>query len=184
MTSKPVEMAAMPYVDALYDLGEEHKSVDLFAKVLEGLVDILKSHDPLRDFLTSQSVSRTAHEHVMAEIASKFELPIVLKNFLRLLAKNRRLNLLPDIAYLFGRRVTFAKGGEFIKVHVASELSDSEKDQIKKKVGSALKKDIHLDVVVQPELLGGMRIKMRDFVFDDSIQAKLATLHRVMKGMN
>ena len=63
-------------------------------------------------------------------------------------------------------------------VRVAVPLSESERDRLAAALAAAFGHDIHLDVLVDPGVLGGISVRIGDEFIDGSVASRLATLRR------
>ncbi len=98
------------------------------------------------------------------------------RNLLRLLAENRRLAALPDIAARFESLRAEAEGQVDVTVTAASELSDDLKSRLTKALESRLGRTVRLTCEVDENLIGGARIQADDLVIDGAVSSNLARL--------
>jgi len=97
-------------------------------------------------------------------------------NFIRVLASNRRLPLLPEISAQFAE--LRAAREKSIDVHVVSafELPQETRDRLARALGSKLKRDVNLSSETDSSLLGGLLIRAGDTVIDGSVRGRLSKL--------
>jgi F-type H+-transporting ATPase subunit delta len=67
-------------------------------------------------------------------------------------------------------------------VHTAKPLSDEESSRLTKALGTAYAATVHLHVVEDPSLVGGLRVEIGDDVIDGSVSSKLDTARRSIAG--
>lgn len=101
-------------------------------------------------------------------------------NFLSLLADNRRLPLLPEIAGLFEELRAEAERIVKAKVTSATALPASELDSIKAALKRRFGRDVELETAVDESLIGGAVIDAGDVVIDGSLKSKLARLQSAL----
>lgn len=65
---------------------------------------------------------------------------------------------------------------------VAQELSDEHKRRISKALSDIYARPVHLNVVVDPDVLGGVRVVVGDDLIDSSVETRLADAHRQLIG--
>ena len=70
------------------------------------------------------------------------------------------------------------KGTEIAKVTTAVPLTDTLKSKVLAKVKSIIGKDVHLENIVDPNIIGGFILKVGDKQFDASILGKMNNLRR------
>ena len=100
--------------------------------------------------------------------------------FLTLLADNRRLSLLPEIAGMFEELRADAERVVKARVTSASVLPSSELDGIKVALKKRFGREIEIETAVDPSLIGGAVIDAGDIVIDGSLRGKLARLQSAL----
>ena len=102
------------------------------------------------------------------------------RNFLALLADNRRLPLLTEIAGLFEELRAEAERVVKAKVTSATALPAAELDTIKAALKRRFGRDVALETAVDERLIGGAVIDAGDVVIDGSLRSKLARLQSAL----
>ena len=111
----------------------------------------------------------------------------VAANFLKLLAKNRRLFAVADMIKAF-RAIAAKERGEVVaEVASANPLTDAQTADLKSTLQGfvtkqALGRDVTIHSKVDPSLLGGIVVKVGSRMIDSSLKTKLSTLKVAMKG--
>ncbi|QDT37730.1 ATP synthase F1 subunit delta [Stratiformator vulcanicus] len=100
----------------------------------------------------------------------------VFTNFLRVLAKRERLDLLPLILQQVEKVRRRLHGQKRVIVTTAVPLGDEQLDQMKSRFRNQLPFDPVVETNVKPELIGGMVIQIGDTVYDSSVRARLKQL--------
>ena len=88
------------------------------------------------------------------------------------------MELAPEIAELFERRKAAAEGVADVRVESAFAISASEKDRIASAVQQRIGKSCEVTAVVNPDLIGGVVIKVGDSVIDISLRGRLRALEQ------
>lgn len=104
------------------------------------------------------------------------------QRFLALLADNRRLALLPEIAGLFEELRAEADRVVKAKVTSASDLPAAELDAIKAALVKRFGRQVEIETAVDASLIGGAVIDAGDVVIDGSLKGKLARLQTALAG--
>ena len=94
------------------------------------------------------------------------------------LMENKRLPLLAEVAKQYTIIYDHYKGTEIAKVTSAIPLTDDLKTKVLKKVKDILGKEVHLENIVDPSIIGGFILKVGDKQFDASILGKMNNLRR------
>jgi F-type H+-transporting ATPase subunit delta len=126
----------------------------------------------LRNFFVSGVVGRITRGETLRKVFDE-RAHALLVNFLLVLNDHERLPLLPAI--LFEARQLQDERANRLPVHVhsATPLSDDQLKRIGDQIKQSMKLDPILENNVDPELLGGVLIRIGDFVFDGSIRTRL-----------
>lgn len=102
------------------------------------------------------------------------------RDFLALLADNRRLPLLPEIAALYEQLRADAERVLKAQVRSALPLEAEEVQALREGLARRFGRRVELETVLDPELLGGAMIVAGDQVIDGSVRAKLGRLHSAL----
>ena len=109
---------------------------------------------------------------VCAEIS-----PLAMNLVLLLVARNR-LGILDELIAEYGHLVDAHQGREHAEVTTAVSLEEREKQMIETKLSEVLQKEVVVSTRVDPEIVGGMVVRIGDQLIDGSIHARLQSLKR------
>ena len=170
------------YATALFELARDEKKIDSVESSLDKLSAALDQSDDFRTLTTSPLLSRADAGKGVAAAAAAMKLDPLTANFLGVLAGNRRLAQLPQVIRAFRTLAARHRGEATAEVISAHPLDDDQvaalKAQLKKRVG----RDVTLDLNVDPDILGGLVVKIGSQMIDSSIRTRLNTLAHAMKG--
>ena len=99
-------------------------------------------------------------------------------NFLALLIQRRAVTLLPRIQQEFQALADTARGVQQVEVRSAVDLDQGEQRRIQEQLAAWLGKDVRLTARVEPELLGGLVMRIGDRLLDGSARGRLEALRR------
>jgi len=102
-------------------------------------------------------------------------------NFVRVLAANERLDVMPEIATAFEALRNAHEGVLDAHIGSAYPLTDAQVDDIVATLASKYGKRVKASVTVEPDLIGGVSIRIGDEVIDASVRGKLAQVASAMK---
>lgn len=104
------------------------------------------------------------------------------RNFIEVLAENKRLPLLPEIATLFeGFKANREKSVD-VEIATMFELDEAIQQKLATSLSSKLEREVKLHTVVDKDLIGGVLIRAGDIVIDGSIKGRLAKLGEAMRA--
>lgn len=163
---------ARPYAEALFKaVGADAASASEWLDPLAAVA----ANEQLRQFADSP---KATPEQVLAVIAGtlKSQLSAMGENFLRTVIDNGRLSALPEIARQF-RMLKNAQLGAFdATVYSAFEMDNAAVADLSGVLEKRFARKLNLQVQLQPDLIGGIRVVVGDEVLDTSIKARLQQL--------
>ena len=170
------------YASALFELASENGSVSAVESDLEKLDASLNESSELQGVTNNPELSRQAQGAAIAAVAEHLGVSDLTKNFLGVLADNRRLGSLGDMIAAF-RMIASAQRGEVTaEVASAHALSEEQLATLKDKLTAREGRTVKLKPSVDPDLLGGLVVTIGSQRIDGSIRTRLNSLANAMKG--
>lgn len=170
------------YASALFDLARDERQIDSVSRSLDMLKAALGESGDLKALTTSPLVGRDAAAKGIAATAQALGLDQTTTNFLGVLARNGRLSQLSEVIRIFASLAADHRGETTAEVISARPLDDSQIAALKGKLGQRVGRDIAIDARVDPDILGGIVVRLGSQMIDASIRTKLNTLAQAMKG--
>ncbi len=169
---------ARPYAQAAFELAQDKNDLRAWSEML-ALGAMIVSDEQLTRLIDNPEVSKDALLEVILKVAGD-RLDTVGRNFIRVLADNGRLNVLPEIALLYEQHRAEAERYVDAEVISAFPLSDAQQqtlvDSLKKKLG----REIRLTTSIDESLIGGAVVRAGDLVIDGSITGHLNKLAQTL----
>ena len=169
------------YAGSLYELAAADGSVAKVESDLGRFEAMLKGSDDLARLIKSPVFSAEDQVKAIAAVADKAKIGGIVGNFLRVVAKNRRLFALPAMIGAFRRIAAEARGETTADVTSAHALSAAQEKELKAALKGVAGKDVAINVTVDPSILGGLVVKMGSRQIDTSLKTKLASLKLALK---
>ena len=170
------------YATALFDLAQSEKLIDAVGADLARVKAAMAESDTFRRLVASPLVTRDEAQKAVAAAAGSLEIDSLTARFLGVLAQNRRLAAMPGIIRAFERLAARHRGEITAEVVSAHPLSDDQVTALKGKLKDQLRRDVAVDLSVDPAILGGLIVKVGSRQIDGSIRTKLNALAHAMKG--
>lgn len=170
------------YATALFELARDSKTIDSVEASLTNVRAALDQSDEFARLVASPLVSRQDAARAVAASASAMGIDDTTRNFLGVLAENRRLSQLPAIIRAFRALAANHRGETTAEVTSAHPLSAAQVDALKQQLRTRIGRDVAVDLSVDPTLLGGLVVKIGSQMIDSSIRTRLNTLAHAMKG--
>lgn len=165
---------ARPYASAAFELALANKTLAEWEAMLQSGA-FLAQQELVSLLLARPTVTAAQASDVFCDILEKVLDPEK-KNFIRLLAENKRLAVLPAIAALFAEYRAEHERTVTVQVTSAIALDDATKQQLTKALTERLKRHVTLQCDTDNSLLGGAVLRAGDMVIDGSIRGKLNRL--------
>ena len=132
--------------------------------------------------VASPLVSRKAAGEAFTAIAPQLQLDPITSNFLSVLARNGRKNELSKVIRAFRQLAAEHRGEATAEVVTAHPLNDDQLSALKQQLRARAGRDVNLDASIDPNILGGIVVKLGSQRIDASIRTKLNRLATAMKG--
>jgi len=180
-SSSPVSGVAERYAGSLYELAAQTQSVSQVEADLDRFKALLDSSPDLDRMIKSPVFSAEDQFKAVSAIADKAGLTGLVGNFLRVVARNRRLFAVPAMIEAFRRIAAEQRGEVAAEVTSAHALTPEQLAELKSTLTGVAGKDVTLTVTVDPSLLGGLVVKMGSRQIDTSLKTKLNSLKLALK---
>jgi F-type H+-transporting ATPase subunit delta len=170
------------YASALFDLARGERQIDAVSRSLDALGSALVDSREFGELIASPLVSRDQAGKAFAALAPQLGIDPLTTNFLGVLAMNGRKGELRAIIRAFGRLAADHRGETTAEIVTAYPLKDDQVAALKTQLRARAGRDVNLDASVDPNLLGGIVVKLGSQMIDASIRTKLNRLAQAMKG--
>ena len=171
------------YAAALFDLAEAEKLLDQAAEDLIRLGQMIDDSDDLKRLIRSPVVSRDDQNRAIAALMEKAGICDLIRRFVGVVTQNRRLFALPDMILAYVSLLARRRGEATAEVVSAKELTESQFTAIGDSLKKAIGTKVAVSATVDPELLGGLVVKVGSRMVDSSLRTKLQQLRLAMKGV-
>ncbi|PSJ52600.1 F0F1 ATP synthase subunit delta [Kumtagia ephedrae] len=180
-SSSPVSGVAERYAASLHDLAAEAKSVDKVEADLGRFEALLAGSEDLDRLIKSPVFSADDQFKAISAILAKAGITGLVGNFLKVVAKNRRLFAVPSMIKAFRRIAAEARGEVAAEVTSAHALTAAQQTELKAALKGVAGKDVAISVTVDPSLLGGLVVRLGSRQIDTSLRTKLNSLKLALK---
>lgn len=171
--ARPYAKAAFEYAVKANDLAGWSKQLALAAAVAQA--------DSMVKVLASPALTSAQQANMFVDVCGE-ELGDKVKNFVKVLAENKRLGLLPHISALFEEFKANREKSVDVEVSSVYELGDDIKQSLAGKLSTVLDREVNINTTIDKELIGGVVIRAADVVIDGSVRGRLAKLAEAMHG--
>ena len=161
---------ARPYAEAVFRTARETGAQGTWSQRLQKLALITQDGD-MASVMSNPQLSAEQVANLIISLCEDNDQ--VLGNFVRTLAENRRLVLLPEISRLFELAKSQEEGVKEAVVHSAFPIDDTQVAALLQQLESRFGTRLTARVEIDPSLIGGVRVAVGDQVLDASVRGKL-----------
>jgi F-type H+-transporting ATPase subunit delta len=169
------------YARALFDLAVETKVLDAVEADLKSLKAMLAESADLRALMISPRFTAEDKAAGLKAIGERAGVSATTLKFLGLLAANRRTGAFGAIEAAFAALVAAHRGLVSAKVTTAVPLTAAQSKSLAAALRTALGADPQVETIVDPAILGGLKVRVGSRLYDASLKSKLDSLKFALK---
>lgn len=170
------ESVAANYAGALFALGEQGGQSERYAGLIQAVADAVQSLPQARAVLMSPKVTKAAKAEILARTMAGAPQEFVL--FLQAVVKRGRQGLFSEIATAYRDLLDEKFNRVRATVMLAREADETIRRNLEAALAQVVGKEILAEYVVDPELLGGVIVRVKDRVYDGSVRRRMTRLRR------
>jgi len=170
------------YAAALFDLADERHALDAVAGDLRELRAMLQASPDLSRLVRSPVLSRADQGKAIAALVEQAGLSSLTRDFLAVVARNRRLFAVPAMIEAYLAKLGERRGEVTAEVTAAQPLSEAQSAALDEQLRRAVGRRVTVDIRIDPSLLGGMIVKVGSRMIDGSLRNKLQRLRLALRS--
>lgn len=170
---------ARPYAKAAFDFAVEHQSVERWQQML-AFTAVVTRNEQMAELLSGAVAPETLSNTFIAVCGD--ELDEHGQNFIRVMAENGRLLVLPAVLQQFIELRATLESTVEVDVLSSSALSDTQQAKIVAAMEKRLSRKVKLNCKIDKSVLGGVIIRAGDLVIDGSVRGRLERLADVLQS--
>jgi F-type H+-transporting ATPase subunit delta len=170
------------YAAALYAHADDVGALDSVVSEMESLGSLIDASADFRRLIESPLIDVTTGTKAALAVLEQEGFGKPVRDFVGVVAANRRLRALREIVTAFSSLVADRRG--IITAHVSSAqpLNDLQRQQLRARLIEAGYGNVNILEQVQPDLLGGLVVRIGARLYDTSLKSRLQRLQYAMKG--
>jgi F-type H+-transporting ATPase subunit delta len=165
---------ARPYAMAAFALAKRENRLADWSQMLRFAADLYRD-ERVQAALANPKLTRRDVEALMLDLVGE-RLDERARNLLVLLVRNNRLHLLPSIAELYEQLRAVEENQVDAQIETAFPLSDAQLGELVGRLERRTARRVRARVELEPELIGGVRVRIGDDVWDASVRGQLASM--------
>lgn len=181
-STTPVSEIASRYARALFDLADERGLLDEIADDGSRLLAAVADSADLQRLLRSPVLNRDEQGKAMAGILDAMAVNDLTRNFVGLIAQNRRLFVLTEMIQGYLNELARRRGEITAEVTAPKALSESQMTALRQSLQSKLGGTVTIDASIDPAMIGGLIVKVGSQMVDTSLRMQLDKMQLAMRG--
>jgi F-type H+-transporting ATPase subunit delta len=169
------------YATALFELALAENAVDAVKADLERFDALVADSADLNRLVRSPVFTAEEQLKALTAVLDQAGISGLAAKFLKVVTSNRRLFAVRDIIKAFRKLVARHKGEVTAEVTFAEPPSETHLAAVKDALTAVTKKDVQVDVTVDPTIIGGLVVKLGSRMVDTSLRTKLNAIKLAMK---
>jgi F-type H+-transporting ATPase subunit delta len=171
------------YASALFELAKEEGRLEAVERDVSAFQAMLGASEDLRRLVRSPVISAEDQTRALAALLGKAGIAGLTANFVHLIARKRRLFALADMLKAFRALAARERGEVNADVASAHPLTPEQMQLLSDTLRTSIGKNVRIDTHVDPNLLGGLVVKVGSRMIDSSLRTKLNNLKVAMRGI-
>ncbi len=172
------------YATALFELALEERALDAVKDDLDRFAALVDESADLRRLVRSPVFTAEEQLKALAAVLDRAGISGLAANFLKVVAGNRRLFAARDMVRVYRQLVARHKGEVTAEVTLAERPSEAHLGAIKDALKAVTRKDVQVDVKIDPAIIGGLVVKLGSRMVDSSLRTKLNSIKQAMKEVS
>jgi F-type H+-transporting ATPase subunit delta len=172
------------YATALFELALEEHAIDSVKADLDRFNAMIAESPDLQRLVRSPVFTAEEQTKALTAVLEKAGIGGLAARFLQVVSANRRLFAAPDMIRGFRTLVASHKGETSATITVAEQPTEAHLAAIKDALKAVTKKDVQIDVKVDPSIIGGLIVKLGSRMIDTSLRSKLNAIKHAMKEVS
>ena len=169
------------YATALFELALEEKAIDKVKADLDRFDALIVESADLLRLVRSPVFTADEQAKALTAVLAQSGIAGLAANFILFVARKRRLFAVRQMVRAYRALVARHKGEVTAHVTVAQPLSDAHLSALKDALKAVTKKDVQIQVNVDPAIIGGLVVKLGSRMIDTSLRTKLNAIKHAMK---
>ncbi|ORM38358.1 F0F1 ATP synthase subunit delta [Francisella endosymbiont of Ornithodoros moubata] len=169
-----ISVIARPYAKAAFEFANEHNLLQQWSKLIQTFSELIK------DSSVAAIISSSTVSQIEIIDALKKQLDESFFNFLALIAENKKLSIMPEIANQFESIKNIHNNIRVANVTLAYATDKNILDSLKASLERKFCCTIDMHINIDPAIVGGVVVKVGDTVIDSSVSGHLETLKSIL----
>ena len=168
---------AQRYTNALLTSAQEDNIIEQVGQELKEIINIFNQNPDIENFFSSPIVKKEDKKDVL-EQTFKGKINDKFYNFLNILTDKNRMFILPNVEYLYSKKLAEKANIIEVEVQTVIELDSDIQNALKEKLHKITGKNIQLKPIINKEIIGGVILNFEGQTIDGSVKTQLSKLQK------
>ncbi len=169
---------ARRYARALFEVGLKANATEPLGQALNSVAQAMALSEELKGVMENPAINPGVRQTILAKLLEQMKLPTDAANLMRLLVDRNRMQYIEPIARAYRDLLDQQTNRLRARVTSAVPLEDSVVERIRKELAYATNKQVIVERVVDPRIIGGVITQLGSTVLDGSLRNQLESLRR------
>lgn len=174
-----LEAATRRYGHALFEIARSENKVDIFLQELGEVSNILNNSAELKEFLRHPNIPFGDKKKVIKQVF-KDKIDPEITRLVSILLEHDRVEQIRTVYYDYKYLVYKERGMKIAYATTAVKMTNEEIETIRKKLSYKYNKEIEVQNIVDPDVIGGVYLRLGDRVIDGTIRGKLKDMKKML----
>lgn len=170
------QIIAKRYAEALFDQAGKHKNAKKIWEELHNLAELSGKSADFANLIKNPLIFAHEKEVVFKTLKDSGKISKILYDFLCLLIEKKRLAILAEIDMEISKLVLAQNGEIEVEATFAATPKTEMKKELEKKISDITGKKVILKEIVDPSVIGGVKVRMGSMLYDATVKGQLEKL--------
>ena len=161
------------YANALILSSKDRNELKIITENFEHFNKVLRTSNDLSTFIKNPLVNSQKKSFVLKKICKSFSYNQFFQGFIGVLTKHGKINLQEKILNEYKRIIDLKSGYTEVIVTTSEPLNIDVEHTLKKRLSESLNLKVKLTKIIDKDIIGGIIIKIKSIMIDNSIKTKL-----------
>lgn len=166
---------AMRYAEAFFSIAQDNNKIDEYQQELELIIKNIEEIENLKAYLGHLIIPAKEKKELISKIFADEVSPVVL-NFLMIIIDKRREVYLGSIVEEYKELADISRNIAKADLISAQEVPANEVKALAEKLSTSTGKTVQIKQIIDPSLIGGVKIRIGDQIIDGTVAKKLEML--------
>ncbi|HEY4600804.1 MAG TPA: F0F1 ATP synthase subunit delta [Cerasibacillus sp.] len=176
-------VVANRYADALFQFGTEKNILDQLVDQFRTVKEVLITNQSFRLVLEHPQISREKKQQLVETVFQGMDSHVI--HTMKLLVERKRVAIIGHMVERLEQLVNDAKGVAVAHVYSVRQLTDAELQSMAQAIAKRFQKqEVKINNIVDPTIIGGLKVRVGNTIIDGSVSGKLERLERQFATQN